>query len=191
MSSPPAAHRPSLPLRPPPRLPLVLLRATATALAALALVQTVLAAGFLNGHYDALAAHGLTAMALDTVVLVQLVVAALVTLAGRTGRASSAAGASGGTGRSGGARGPLWPLGTTALLAVAAGAQTAFGYDRAVGLHVTLGVLLVSALLFGLVGAWRLPLPARGGAPADPPADPHGDAAGRLPRPSGSMEVAQ
>ncbi|MED7952523.1 hypothetical protein [Streptomyces sp. BE303] len=180
MSSPPAARtprppRPSLRLRPrlPPRLPLLVLRATATALAVLAVVQTMLAASFLNGHYDSLKAHELAAMALDTLVLVQLVAAALVGLVARRGP--------------GGTRGPFRPLGTAALLAVAAGAQTAFGYDRAVGLHVTLGVLLVSALLFALVGAWRLPLPASGGAPAAP----QGAAAGRLPRPSGSMEVAQ
>ncbi|MEV6977719.1 hypothetical protein [Kitasatospora sp. NPDC093806] len=203
MSSPPVARTPRLPLlHLPPRpprpsralpLPLLLLRAAASASAALALGQTVLAGSFLNGHYDALRAHELGATALDTVLFVQLVAAALVCRGGgrsRVGGADGVGGAdTGGGGRAdggagAGARGPLRLFGTTALLLVAAWVQTAFGYERAVGLHVTLGVLLVSGLLFGLVDAWRLRLPGRTRGAAEVTADP-GDGAGLLPRPTG------
>ncbi|MFJ7244141.1 hypothetical protein ACIQWA_05770 [Kitasatospora sp. NPDC098652] len=155
MSSPPAA--------PAPRWPLVLLRVTATTLALLALLQTMLAGSFLNGTYDSLKDHEDNSRLLAAVVVVQLVVAVLVR-------------------RPGG--GPRWPLWTTALLAVAVTGQIGAGYARSIGLHVTLGVLLVSGILFGLVGAWRLPLPAREGLPEAGP-----DGGGRLPRPGGPVAV--
>ncbi|SDT41551.1 hypothetical protein SAMN05216371_2216 [Streptomyces sp. TLI_053] len=209
MSSPPVARTPRLPSfplvgrsAPAPavpsggRLPRLLLRATATGSALLGLAQTVLAGSFLNGHYEALRAHELAAMALGGLLLAQLPVAALV----RRG------------GGAGGARGPWWPLGATPLLLAAFGAQMGAGYGRAVGVHVTLGVLLVSGLLFGLVGAWRpVPVPratatsdvgrdaeaeaADGGGPgAGPEAGPEASPAagagdggsGRLPRPTGA-----
>ncbi|MFJ4667475.1 hypothetical protein [Kitasatospora purpeofusca] len=203
MSSPPVARTPRLPsLAPagpsapapavPPgiRLPRLLLRATATASAVLGLAQTVLAGSFLNGHYEALRAHELAAMALGCLLLAQLAVAALV----RRG------------GGAGGARGPWWPLGATALLLAALGAQMGTGYERAVGVHVTLGVLLVSGLLLGLVGAWRpAPVPALSPSPspdtepvAEAPAESESGAesgsgtgtgdggSGRLPRPTGA-----
>ncbi|MFB8168792.1 hypothetical protein ACFC60_12675 [Kitasatospora purpeofusca] len=207
MSSPPVARTPRLPSPAPAgpsapapavppgiRLPRLLLRATATASAVLGLAQTVLAGSFLNGHYEALRAHELTAMALGGLLLAQLAVAALV----RRG------------GGAGGARGPWWPLGATALLLAALGAQMGTGYERAVGVHVTLGVLLVSGLLFGLVGAWR---PAQAPAlspssdtepvveaPAESESEPESESrtesgagtgtgdggSGRLPRPTGA-----
>ncbi|MFE7564005.1 hypothetical protein [Kitasatospora sp. NPDC057500] len=179
MSSPPVIRTPRLPLFPsarasgrppaPPavRLPRLLLRGTATASAALVLAGTVLAAGFLNGHYEALRAHEAAATALGGVLIVQLPVAALVRRA--TGPA--------------GERGPWWPLAAAALLLLADGAQTGTGYERAVGVHVTLGVLLVSAHLFCLVGAWRLPLTAPVAVPAPVAVE---EGSGRLPRPSGT-----
>ncbi|MER7583626.1 hypothetical protein [Kitasatospora sp. NPDC097691] len=157
MSSPPAA--------PASRWPLILLRTTATALALLALLQVMLAGSFLNGTYDSLKDHEGNAMMLGTVVVLQLAVAAAVRWPGR---------------------GPLWPLWTTLLLTVAVIGQISAGYARALGLHVTLGVLLVSGILFGLVGAWRLPLPARAGLPG-----PNVDGSGRLPRPGGPVEVSK
>ncbi|MGW1174925.1 hypothetical protein ACWD4P_14520 [Kitasatospora sp. NPDC002543] len=157
MSSPPAA--------PAPRWPLILLRTSTTLLALLALLQVMLAGSFLNGTYDSLKDHEGNAMMLGTLVVVQLAVAAAVRWPGR---------------------GPLWPLWTTALLTVAVIGQIAAGYARALGVHVTLGVLLVSGVLFGLVGAWRLPLPARdAGIVAGP------DGSGRLPRPGGPVEVSR
>ncbi|MFD8696548.1 hypothetical protein [Kitasatospora purpeofusca] len=211
MSSPPVARTPRLPSPAPAgpsapapavppgiRLPRLLLRATATASAVLGLAQTVLAGSFLNGHYEALRAHELTAMALGGLLLAQLAVAALV----RRG------------GGAGGARGPWWPLGATALLLAGLGAQMGTGYERAVGVHVTLGVLLVSGLLFGLVGAWRpapVPAPALSlspssdtepvvEAPAESESEPESESrtesgagtgtgdggSGRLPRPTGA-----
>lgn len=155
MSSPPAA--------PAPRWPLILLRVTATTLALLALLQAMLAGSFLNGTYDSLKDHDDNAMMLATVVVVQLVVAFFVR-------------------RPGG--GPLWPLWSTALLTVAVIGQITAGYARSIGVHVTLGVLLVSGILFGLVGAWRLPLPVREGRYEGGP-----DGGGRLPRPGGPVEV--
>ncbi|WP_051710398.1 hypothetical protein [Streptomyces sp. NRRL S-350] len=157
MSSPPAA--------PAPRWPLILLRTTATALALLAMVQVMLAGSFLNGTYDSLKDHEGNAMTLATVVVLQLAVAVAVRRPGR---------------------GPLWPLWTTALLTVAVIGQIAAGYARSLGVHVTLGVLLVSGILYGLVGAWRLPLPARS---AQYEAGPEGS--GRLPRPGGPVEVSK
>ncbi|MFJ7905985.1 hypothetical protein [Kitasatospora sp. NPDC096204] len=157
MSSPPAA--------PAPRWPLILLRTSTTLLALLSLLQVMLAGSFLNGTYESLKDHEGTGMVLATVVVVQLAGAAAVRWHGR---------------------GPLWPLWTTALLAGAVTGQIAAGYARALGVHVTLGVLLVSGVLFGLVGAWRLPLPARNVRVAGGP-----DGAGRLPRPGGPVEVSQ
>ncbi|MEU9073287.1 hypothetical protein ACFYUY_00330 [Kitasatospora sp. NPDC004745] len=156
MSSPPAA--------PAPRWPLILLRITATTLALLALLQAMLAGSFLNGTYESLKDHEGNAMTLATVAVLQLAAAALVRRPGR---------------------GPLWPLWTTAVLVVAVTGQITAGYARAIGVHVTLGVLLVSAVLFGLVGAWRLPLPAPAGALPGP------DGSGRLPRPGGPVEVSK
>ncbi|MFI9359508.1 hypothetical protein ACIG5E_00360 [Kitasatospora sp. NPDC053057] len=155
MSSPPAASA--------PRWPLILLRVTATSLALLAVLQVMLAGSFLNGTYDSLKDHEGNAMTLGTVVVIQLAVAFLVHRPGR---------------------GPLWPLWTTAVLTVAVTGQIGAGYARATGVHVTLGVLLVSGILFGLVGAWRLPLPAREAERAEGP-----DGGGRLPRPGGPVEV--
>ncbi|MFC5662340.1 hypothetical protein ACFP3U_05020 [Kitasatospora misakiensis] len=145
----------------------MLLRATATGSAVLGLAQTVLAGSFLNGHYEALRAHEVTAMALGGLLLVQLPVAALVRRGGGPA----------------GARGPWWPLGAAVLLLAAVGAQSGTGYERAVGVHVTLGVLLVSGLLFGLVGAWRLPLALPSPAPEAVTTE-EGDGSGRLPRPA-------
>ncbi|GAB7188179.1 hypothetical protein ATKI12_8010 [Kitasatospora sp. Ki12] len=157
MSSPPVA--------PAPRWPLVLLRTTATALALLALLQVMLAGSFLNGTYESLKDHEGNAMTLATVVVLQLAVAVAVRWPGR---------------------GPLWPLWTTLLLAVAVTGQIAAGYARSLGLHVTLGVLLVSGILFVLAGAWRLPLPVRAALPGAAP-----DGSGRLPRPGGPVEVSK
>lgn len=102
----------------------------------------------------------------------------------------------------------MWPLGATLLLLAASGAQMGTGYERAVGVHVTLGVLLVSGLLFGLVGAWRpAPAPLATSMPATEPvaeaATESGSGSGsgtvdggsgRLPRPTGAgadaVEVA-
>ncbi|MFJ2862463.1 hypothetical protein [Kitasatospora sp. NPDC087314] len=156
MSSPPAA--------PAPRWPLILLRITATTLTLLAVLQAMLAGSFLNGTYESLEDHEGNAMMLATVVVCQLVVAALVRRPGR---------------------GPIWPLWTTALLTVAVIGQIGAGYGRALGVHVTLGVLLVSGVLFGLVGAWRIPLSARAGSLPVP------DGSGRLPRPTRSREVVK
>ncbi|MFE7594428.1 hypothetical protein ACFU6K_33990 [Kitasatospora sp. NPDC057512] len=157
MSSPPAA--------PAPRWPLILLRTSTTLLALLALLQVMLAGSFLNGTYDSLKDHEGNAMVLATVVVLQLAVAVAVRWPGR---------------------GPLRPLWTTALLTAAVIGQITAGYARALGVHVTLGVLLVSGVLFGLVGAWRLPLPAREARVVGGP-----DGTGRLPRPGGPVEVAK
>ncbi|MFB6893818.1 hypothetical protein ACFCX4_31385 [Kitasatospora sp. NPDC056327] len=187
---PPAGPSADAPAPPAARLPRLLLRTAATASAALAVAQTVLAGGFLNGHYEALRAHEVAATALGGVLVVQLVAAALLLR-----RAGGPAGV----------RGPRWPLGTTALLLAVVGAQMVTGYERAVGVHLTLGVLTVSAVLFVLVGTWRLPSPASppppppsvpssarvdaGGAGADASAGADGapeDGTGRLPRPAGT-----
>ncbi|MFF2147408.1 hypothetical protein [Kitasatospora sp. NPDC058190] len=157
MSSPPAAAA--------PRWPLILLRISTATLALLSLLQVMLAGSFLNGTYESLKDHEGTAMTIGTVVVLQLAVAALVWRPGR---------------------GPLWPLWTTAVLAVAVVGQIAAGYGRAIGVHVTLGVLIVSGVLFGLVGAWRLPLPARAALP-----ESGADGNGRLPRPGGPVEVSR
>ncbi|MFJ3792532.1 hypothetical protein [Kitasatospora sp. NPDC090091] len=159
MSSPPVA--------PAPRWPLILLRATATVLAALAVVQSALAGSFLNGHYESLGLHAAGGTAMAVVAFAQTVVGLLVRWIGR---------------------GPLWPFGVPALLTVATAVQIALGYHRAVGLHVLFGVLLVSGTLFAAVGAWRLRLPAGRTAPD---AAAGADGGGLLPRPGGPMEVAQ
>ncbi|MFJ9691275.1 hypothetical protein [Kitasatospora sp. NPDC101183] len=157
MSSPPAPAA--------PRWPLILLRVTTTTVTLLALLQVVLAGSFLNGTYDALRAHADTATVLATALLVQLLSAVLLRWPGR---------------------GPQWPLWGTAGLVGAVVGQIVSGQERAVGLHVVLGVLTVSGVLFALVGVWRLPLPV---PEARLPADAEGP--GMLPRPGGPVEVAR
>ncbi|WP_052707693.1 hypothetical protein [Streptomyces rubellomurinus] len=172
MSPSPPAVAPAPAPAAAPRWPLILLRAAATTVALLALLQVESAGSFLNGAFDALAAHEHTATALAVAVLVQLAAAVLVRWPGR---------------------GPLRPLGAAAGLAAAVVGQIGAGYGRALGVHVVLGTLLVSGVLFALVDAWRLPLPARAGHPAKDGADGEGegDGGGRLPRPGGPLEVAQ
>ena len=69
------------------RRALVLLRITVTLQLLLLLTQTVLAGGFIGGHYDMLTAHGLVARAIVVVAAVLVVVAILVRRAGvRQGR---------------------------------------------------------------------------------------------------------
>ncbi|MGW4891660.1 hypothetical protein ACWEQL_05260 [Kitasatospora sp. NPDC004240] len=151
--------------RPVPRWPLSLFRAAASVLGGLGLVQTMLAGSFLNGHFESFHAHEVTARAVLAGAVVQLVAAALLHRVGR---------------------GPGWPVGLSAALLGAVLAQIAAGYGRAVGVHVTLGVLLFGGILLGLVGAWRERPPAVPVGGSD-----EGSADGRLPRPAGPVEVAK
>ncbi|MCQ4044516.1 hypothetical protein ACFOSC_30125 [Streptantibioticus rubrisoli] len=126
----------------PPRWPLLLFRTIATLEALLSLAETSLAGSFLNGHYDMLKAHRITAMVIVAVAVVQAVAAFLVRRAGRV---------------------PAWLLPTTLLLLIALVGQTGLGFSRVLAAHVTLGVIVVACLLLLTGWSWRTPLPAADG----------------------------
>jgi hypothetical protein len=111
-----------------------LFRIVVSAEALLALGQSVLAGGFLAGHYPLLALHAANASATG-------VTAAVLTVAGIL------------LWRPGG--GPWWPaLASGALFAAEAG-QIAPGYSRVLAAHVPLGVLIIAGVALLLVWAWR------------------------------------
>ncbi|WP_377272665.1 hypothetical protein [Peterkaempfera sp. SMS 1(5)a] len=122
------------------RTVLLLLRTSVTTLALLGLAEAMFAGSFLNGHYAMLQAHRITGMVTGAVAILQAVV---VIPAGAGGR------------------GPRRPIAGTAVLAVAVPAQIGLGLGRALGLHVMLGVLVVSSIMLLAVQVWRTPLPAR------------------------------
>ncbi|TVT21079.1 hypothetical protein FNH05_34160 [Amycolatopsis rhizosphaerae] len=127
------------------RWPFLLLRATTVVLAALALVQTALAGGFLAGHYDALKMHSMTGMTMGALAVAQAVAAVFLW-------------------RAGGPRAVL--VGGLALPVLLAG-QVLLGMTRVLIVHVPVGALLVAGILRMAAWVWRAPLPSRAvGAPA-------------------------
>jgi len=122
------------------RTVLLFLRTSVTALAVLGLAEAMFAGSFLNGHYAMLQAHRITGMVTGAVAILQAAVAI-------------PAGAGG--------RGPRGPIAGTAVLAVAVPAQIGLGLGRALGVHVMLGVLVVSFTMMLAVQVWRTPLPAK------------------------------
>ncbi|WP_345377871.1 hypothetical protein [Pseudonocardia yuanmonensis] len=93
--------------------------------------QPLLAGLYLSGDVDAIAVHGAVGSALAAVGLVLIAGAAAYVLAGR---------------------GRWWVLPATVALFFAEGLQVGFGYARQLGLHVPLGVLVVTVSV--LLAAW-------------------------------------
>lgn len=126
-----------------PRLSLWLLRVVATVHLVMVLAQPVLAGLFLTGNVDAITVHGTVGSLLAAV---SLVLAG--TSAGYVLR-----------------RGRLWVLPVTVALFLAVGFQIGLGHDRSLGVHVPLGVAIVttSVLVVGWVWSPAAARP-RGGA---------------------------
>lgn len=108
-----------------------LLRAVATVHAALALTQAVSIGQYLDGRYGLLQWHQTCAGLLVLSGLVLGVLAVVHVLSG----------------------GRIWVLGLV-LLFLAEGIQTGIGYNRELGIHVPLGVAIVTAALAVAVWSW-------------------------------------
>uniref|UniRef100_A0AAU2W2P5 Integral membrane protein n=2 Tax=Streptomyces sp. NBC_00008 TaxID=2903610 RepID=A0AAU2W2P5_9ACTN len=118
------------------------MRITVVLLAILMLVQAALAGGFLGGHYDMLAVHGLVGRVLTVVALLTAVAAFFVR-------------------RSGGPA-PVFPV--SVVLVVALVGQIALGEMHSVPGHVLLGVILVGATAVLTQRVMTTPLPAQADA---------------------------
>jgi hypothetical protein len=115
----------------------LLFRVAATAAAVLAAAQSVIAGGFMQGHYSMLAAHAKAATYLALALLVTLVAAVLLWRPGR---------------------GPGRPAVLCAVALVLCGAQIVVGYTRELIIHVPLAVVLIGLVIQIAVLSWRLPL---------------------------------
>ena len=119
---------------PGPRITLWLLRAVVTLFLLAVLAQPVLAGLYLSGEFDALAVHGAIAGVVILLAMVLIGTALLFCTAGR---------------------GRFWPLPVAVATFLAAGLQTGFGYARQLGLHVPLGVVIVTVAVLLAAAVWR------------------------------------
>lgn len=126
-----AAAQPSLRR---PRTTLLLLRIVVALHAVAVIAQPVLIGQYLDGDFDTLALHATNANIVFGLCFVQLVVAVLYW-------------------RPGGGRG--WPALVTAVLFLAEGGQVGVGYARELGIHIPLGVLIVSTTVVLTVWVFR------------------------------------
>ena len=107
-----------------PHLSLVLLRAALTAHLAAVLCQPVLAGFFLTGDVDAIEVHATVGHVVGVLGLVVIAMTAAYVLRGRGSR---------------------WVLAVGVVLFLADGLQIHLGYQRALEIHIPLGVLIVVA----------------------------------------------
>lgn len=124
---------------PVPRWPYLLFRGTTASLGVLSVAEAAFAGSFLNGHYDLLRAHLVTAMVMIAIALAQAATTVFLRRAGA----------------------PRSVLLAGLVLPVVLAAQSGLGTGRVLGLHVPLGVLMVVGLLRLAAWAWRTPLPDR------------------------------
>jgi hypothetical protein len=117
-----------------PRATLWVLRIAVTAHLLLVALQPVLAGAYLSGDFDALGAHGSNAGYVTLVGLAVLVCALAYWLGGR---------------------GRGWVPAAAATIWVAEVLQTGFGYARLLGLHIPLGVTIVTGAVLLTAWAWR------------------------------------
>ncbi|MFB7613591.1 hypothetical protein [Kitasatospora sp. NPDC056181] len=125
-----------------PRPALLALRTTTTSLAVLTLAQATFAGSFLSGRYEMLMVHRTNALVIAAVSLGQTALGVLIRGSGY---------------------GPNRLIWVPALVAAAVIGQTWLGFARVLGVHVTLGVLIVSGVLGVARWSWRTPLPPRTG----------------------------
>ncbi|MGH4026564.1 MAG: hypothetical protein ACRDRV_18470 [Pseudonocardiaceae bacterium] len=119
---------------PGPRLTLWLLRALALLLLPAVLIQPVFAGLYLSGEWDALGLHSGTAVLVESLSFFLLITALLYWLGGRgRGRVALAC----------------------ALLFAAVVMQAGFGYARQLGLHIPLGVAVVTATVLFTIWVCR------------------------------------
>ncbi len=117
-----------------PRVTLWLLRAVTTLFLLAVLAQPVLAGLYLAGEWDALGVHSGNAVLVEALSLFLLLAALAYWLAGRgRGRFALAA----------------------VLLWLATGMQAGFGYARLLGMHIPLGVAIVTAAVLFTIWVWR------------------------------------
>jgi uncharacterized membrane protein (UPF0182 family) len=117
-----------------PRVTLWLLRAVTLLFLLAVLVQPVLAGLYLSGEWDALGIHSGNAVLVELLGQVLVLTALAYWLAGRgRGRFALAA----------------------VLLWLAVGMQAGFGYARLLGLHIPLGVAVVTASVLFAIWVWR------------------------------------
>lgn len=122
----------SVPVR-GPRLTLWLLRVTATVLAGLALLQPMLAGWYLSGDYDALGVHDSNAGFVAGAVMAGFVATLLYWLPGQ---------------------GRGWPVLVPVVLFGALVFQFGAGYNRELGLHIPLGVGIVTVSVLFALWSW-------------------------------------
>ena len=129
-STRPAAAEPA---RTGPRATRRLFAAVVVVQAGLACTQALLAGSYFAGDVDSIAVHGIIGSLLPLGALVQLAAAVLLFRPGR---------------------GPWWPAPASLALFLAVGFQTGAGHDRALAVHVPLGVGIVGALV--ALACWSL-----------------------------------
>ena len=138
------------PARTGPLITLWLLRLAITAHLVAVLAQPILAGRYLTGDVDAITAHGAVGTALAALDLLVIAAAAVYMVGGR---------------------GTLWVLPAAVLLFLAVGLQIGMGYARQLGVHVPLGVVIVTASVLFAAWVWtpsarraRSPRPRGAGA---------------------------
>ncbi len=109
-------------------------RVPITVAAVLLFNQAVTAGQFMSGTYESLSFHAIGASIAEGVVGLAVVGAGLARFRGRY---------------------PLWPAGVTALLFVAINGQQFAGEQRALAVHVPLGVSIIVVVIGLTVWAWR------------------------------------
>ncbi|MGH3908431.1 MAG: hypothetical protein ACRDTE_30230 [Pseudonocardiaceae bacterium] len=119
---------------PGPRLTLWLLRSLTLLLLLAVLTQPVLAGLYLSGEWDALGLHSANAVLVESLSFFLVIAALVYWLAGR-GRGRVAL--------------------TSALLFVAVVMQAGFGYARQLGLHIPLGVAVVTGTVLFTIWVCR------------------------------------
>ena len=121
------------PARTGPLITLWLLRLAVTAHLVAVLAQPILAGRYLTGDVDAITAHGAVGTALAALDLLVIAAAAVYVVGGH---------------------GALWVLPAAVLLFLAVGLQIGMGYARQLGVHVPLGVVVVTASVLFTAWVW-------------------------------------
>ncbi|MFF3905074.1 hypothetical protein ACFYZJ_03540 [Streptomyces sp. NPDC001848] len=119
-------------------------RGAATLLALTMLLQVGFGAGYISGDYDSMDMHRLNARVMVVVGLLTFISALWLRRVG----------------------GPVRAVATSAAMVVALVLQMVLGVERVVAVHVTLGVLIASAVTLLVMRAWTMPVPTGARRPA-------------------------